>query len=321
MKSSRTNIKYFPFAPGLPYQIKNGKYIIPQMDNNHWFKAVAGEEVVVTAYGGLFESLFSLSIFELINKRLPGKKMYWSGNEEFNQLSYLNGLGQARHFIDQDKLVKYPVPIFFDGDGRSYFNCLNNYIDVNTYYGEFKFKDKKPLTQQLFNNTMVDWSLQYLPQLRNIKEPAELKEWSLSHHFKSSKPFVLFIDSDWSQHEASCLNWDIKDMRSFSAMLRPTSLSFVVLTKDPQRYPGLKAYMPPFNLDVAMFLTSEASSILSKEIDWLLIAMLISKASVIYDIKNNEFDLEKNKEYLGVSNDINSFNATTTLQAFNAVKI
>jgi len=322
MRSSKVSTKYFPFAPGIPYQIKNGRYVLPRMDSDYWFKATKAEEIVVSAYGGFFESLFSLSIFELLNKLLPGKKLYWSGNKVFNQLVYLNGLGTVRTFIEPDKLIKYPVPIFFDRDGRSYFNCLNNYINVNTYSGEYKYKDNKPLVQQLFRNAMVDWSLQYLPELRNLKEPTELKDWSTAHHFKSSKPFILFVDSDEkSQHRTFCLDWCPQEVRSFSAMLRPTSLSFVVLTQYPQRYHGLNAYFPPFKLDTIMYLLSKAYSVLSINIDYLLCSMLISNASIISNDKKDEFNLEKNKKYLRVNNTIHSFNKITPLQAFNAVKI
>jgi len=313
------NTKYFPFAPGLPYKIKNGRYVIPTMDYSYWQKALDCEEIVVAAYKGLFESLFSLSIFEAINYVFPGKTLYWSGNTEFNQLVYLNGLGSSAYFLNQEQLEQYPVPIFFDAEGRTYFNCLNNYIDVKTYQGEFRYQDRKPAAEQLFRNALVDWSIQYLPKWRHLAEPPDLKEWSIAHHFRANRSFVLFVEG-LSAHEPSGLNWSIADLRSFSAMLRSSLLPFVVLTQRPQKYAGLNVYLPPFELNTALYLISKAHSVLSPDMDWLLAAMLMEK-SVVGNSQKGIFDLEKNKRYLKVDGKICFFKDITPLQAFGAVKI
>lgn len=322
MKSDKISTRYFPFAPGIPYKIKNGRYVLPQMGGKYLSEVLSHEEIVVSAYCGLFESLFSFSILEMINQLSHNKTLYWCGNYDFSQLTYLNGLAQSKNLISSDKLSKYPVPIFFDASNRTYFNCLVNYINGYTYYGEYKYTDKKSVALQLFRNSMIEWDPRYLPQMRNLIESSEFKEWSAAHHFRAKKPFILLIDggTGLSQHDDKFLNWGIHEVRSFSSMLRAANISLVILTKYPQRHPGVQAYFPPFKLDNALYLISKASTVLSVEPDWLLSTLLIGSGSIICNVKKGALEIEKNARYLKSKNKIVSLENVDPLKAFEVIK-
>src|SRR5690554_6700310 len=90
------SIKNFPWAPGLSWKIKNGKYVVPELPFELFSKSLKNKDVVVCSFGGLVESFYSLSILELLNNNLIGNKLYWAGNSEYQNLLKLNGL--AKYF-------------------------------------------------------------------------------------------------------------------------------------------------------------------------------------------------------------------------------
>src|SRR5690554_1839294 len=135
------SVRYFPFTPGIPWSIKNGRYIIPKINRIAWDKAVDGRDFNVVAYGGLFESFFSLSIIEALHFIHPEKKIYWSGHNQFNYLCSSQGIAKINKF-DETLIKKYPCPIFLDKEKFVYFNCLNNYIDVYSYAGVYGYHNQ-----------------------------------------------------------------------------------------------------------------------------------------------------------------------------------
>ena len=50
--------KYFPFAPGIPWQVKNGRYIRPEVSGAVLRSVLKDKDIVVSAFGGLLESFF-----------------------------------------------------------------------------------------------------------------------------------------------------------------------------------------------------------------------------------------------------------------------
>ena len=75
--------KYFPFAPGIPWYVKNGKYIKPKVSGSILQHHLKDKDIVVVAFGGLLESFFSLSILETINFNWPGHNLYWCGYSQY----------------------------------------------------------------------------------------------------------------------------------------------------------------------------------------------------------------------------------------------
>ena len=319
MRLSRVNTQYFPFAPGVPYQVKNGRYVLPELSQEHWQKALSKKEVVITAHAGLFESLLSCSVLEVINKLLPGKTLHWIGEDDFSQIYYLNGLATRSYLIDKEQISQYPVPLFFDADDRVYINCLHNYVNVYTYAGEYRYKCRHAVSKQLFQNSMVDWSVRYLPQLRNLEEPVEYKKWSNTVKFKEQRPYVLLFpeQTGLSQHDAVGINWTPQEVRSFVSMLKPAGVSVVLCVKDVRRWHGMQAYFPPFQLDIVLYLMSGALAVIARDVDFLLSAMLVSDAMIIANTQRHELDLNKNKKYLQVSNEIHLSKNMSPYQVFN----
>ena len=73
--------KYFPFSSGIPWQIKNGRYVQPEVSAAILQSKLRDKDIVVAAFGGLLESFYSLSILEAINYMMPGHSLFWCCTE------------------------------------------------------------------------------------------------------------------------------------------------------------------------------------------------------------------------------------------------
>jgi len=88
------SVKSFPWSPGIPWKVRRGKYVIPELPAELVSNVLRGKEAVVCSFGGLLESFYSLSILETMNKNLLAKKLYWAGNNEYEPLVAANSLAQ-----------------------------------------------------------------------------------------------------------------------------------------------------------------------------------------------------------------------------------
>lgn len=297
-------IRYFPFSEGLPYHLKNGKYIIPKMDLDNWYKAFEKKIAVLCLGGGFIENLFALSFFEVINYYFPGKKMEWCGNLLYKDLNKFQGLAKESTRINSDDLIHYPVPLFYNKSKTAVFmNCLNNYRNISTYAGEFSFRDHCSLFKQIFRNLMIDWNVDYFPRLRRLEANAELMKLAKISKFDLVSKYVLLIPdiTGWSDYDELCLHWELGETRSFAAMLYGTGYNLVILTPHPQRYYGIKAFIPPLSVENLIYLMKNSRAVLAKEIDFILAALFIGN-NFAFSVKTfDEFRVEKNAKYLGIS--------------------
>jgi hypothetical protein len=296
---------FFPFSPGIPWQIKNGKYVIPELPVSLFHSSLKGKDIVVAANGGLVESFYSLSILETLNSMIPSLKLYWHGNKKYLHLIDINGL--AKPFdgdLTQHDLDRFPTPIFFDKENRAYFNCLNNYLDVKTYYLTYGYRDCRPLIQQLVEKSTILWDERYLPQFRFFDFPKELDRYLKMHNIHINDPYVLmFPDSGLlSKHDVSCLDWDIHKIRAMAAILSQRSIPLIILTNNSQKYAYSQAKVLPFKLDFATYFIKKASVILSETIDFLLVANAFSDAKLVSVQHKKEFDIQKNNRFLNDRN-------------------
>lgn len=302
MKGERT--VYFPFAPGVPYRLKRGIYVVPRLDFKHWNEAINGKTVTTICYGGFLENIMSLTFLEAVNELKPSHELNWICDFRFKDIWKINGLGsEAEYKVAQEQLLGYPVPLFFDANSETaYFNCIDNYINIKTYYGESKYHDKKAICHQVFRNSMVDWSLRYLPKMRNLFLPEGLSHFK----FDFDKRFILLMPdtSGLSSHNVSCLNWKVNEVKSFAAMLQAKGYNLVILTPNTQKYYGIKALVLNTNIDFILFLLEKASIILSKDVDFLIASMLLGNAKVFSIENKNEYKIQKNKKFLCVENEI-----------------
>jgi hypothetical protein len=305
--SKNTSIQYFPFAPEIPWHIKNGRYIIPKLDVNSWNKAVLDRNIVVVGFGGLFESFFSLSILEALNIRVPKKKLFWCGDPRFNYLVQANGLASLYYGpINEDTIAEYTTPLFFDNNNNAYVNFLNNYICVHTYYGKYGYQSGAAVTKQLFDNSLFNWDLNYIPKFRLLQSSPEFDQWCKREKLYINKPYMLIFPdrTGWSDHTNTCLNWNPTQIKALAAMLKQIGVSLVICTTYPGHYYGSKLHLLPVQLEYIFNLLPTAKAIMATEIDLLLVASMISSGKILTIKQKKEFDLIKNMKFL--SKEINA---------------
>jgi len=219
--------------------------------------------------------------------------------------------------IDPDALSKFPVPIFFDKDNTLFVNCLNNYRKVFSYTGEFRYNDKRALTKQIFQNIMIDWAPKYSVQIRQPC-PESITKLSKIRKFDPEQPYILLIPdcTGWSDHDACCLNWSMNEIRSFAAMVRRSDYNLVIFSPRPEKYHGIKAFIPPFQLNDLLYLLDHASVVLSREVDFILSTLIIGNARAISLETSNEFKIEKSRKFLKTDNDVRILRDLSPLGAF-----
>ena len=164
--SFKHEIKYFQYSPGIPWQLAKSKVVIPRVNGECVSKLIKDKNINVISYSGLIEAFFSLSIFEYYNKFMPYKKLYWSGNKDFEYLLSLNKLSKLSN-IEELVVKNYTIPLFLDKEDGLYFNCMNNYLRLNNYKGQFIEKNRDNIFKQIFDNSLIKWDKEYIPKIRN----------------------------------------------------------------------------------------------------------------------------------------------------------
>jgi len=314
------NIKYFPFAEGVPYKVKNRHYILPEMDTGNWNRIFSDKIPTLVLNGGFIENLFSLSFFEVMNYLYPLKKMEWCGDNRFAELVKYQGLAEVTNRISPDKIVGYPVPIFFNKSKTAVFmNALNNYIDVYSFRGDFKYVNKKFLFLQIFQNIMIDWSEYYIPQIRYLeRDNSYIKQQFKIHNLNENAPIILIMpdETGLSMHDIKCLSWTIQDVRSFSSMISRTGYNLVILSKTPQKYSSSSCLSLTDSIYNIVYFLNKASVVLSRDIDFLLAELLLGDA-VIFSLRTTlQYRIQTNQNYIGSYNDVFVMNKMTPVDVF-----
>lgn len=300
----RYSTKYLPFAPGIPWKVQNGKYIVPEINGETWRSVVGNKNAVLLTSGGLLEAFYSLTILEAFKLENPHRALFWSGNQQFKYLFDSNAL--SKHIsIDLD-VNKYPTPLFFDkNDDHIFFNALYNYITIKDFRGfDNKKENNKPIVQQIFSNSLIGWEKDYVPKLRLLEEieGKKHKDWLNSYGISKIGKYVLYIVSNSG---FDCLNWSYGQIREFSALLKSIGINLIVCTNDKINWPaGTKIA----RLDIALTLIKNAWAILSADLDYLLIAPSINNEAIIISkfIDSKPYDLIKNVDFIGAENVIYS---------------
>jgi hypothetical protein len=327
MRSKSSNVKttsrIFPYCPGIIWKLRSN-LIIPKLDINNWKRAIDDREIVIVNFGGLFETYFSLSYFEALNKLHPQKDITFNGQEQFSQLININGLGNCNSLINKEQAIKYPIPIFLDKSNHTYFNCLNNYLYIKNSNGKNEFKRRSALSKQLFENSCLDWNINYTPQLRNLKLSNVFKEFKQFKKFDIDRPYVLIFpdnNSGFSMHSISMLGWTVAQVKSFVSMTSSKGIQTVIITKHIGRYTGINSLVLAPKLDNILSLIEKSSVILSDEVDFLLIGLLLSKnGKIIARDVNKEFSIKKNQKYLGTNNKLYLAKELEPIKVFKEIK-
>lgn len=298
----KTHVRYFPFSPGIGWKIRNGKYVVPEINLDVWNKISSGKDIMVVSYGGFIESYISLCYLEILNYIIPNNTLYWCGDSRFDSLIRLNGLARMGSF-PKELLWRYPVPIFMDADKNVYFNCLNNVSKVQPYYGGSGYKDKSPLIKQLLRNSTLPWDKQYLPKMRRSTFPSkEFLQWSKLVKFDLNKPFIcIFQDLGWSQHKCTSFKWSETQIKSLSSMLKQKGISTIVFTKVSGKFYGSSVYCMQPLMESILGVIPRAKAVLAEEIDFLLLSAMISNTKVITTCANKCLGPIHNGKFLGLN--------------------
>lgn len=293
---------YFPFAPGLPWKIKN-KIIIPTLEPAILYKAINDRDVTIIVNGGLFESFMSLFYLETLNYSSPTTKLQWSSVRNHHTIFHMNGLATyCGHQFDNAFLKKYPVPVFLDQKNNVFFNCLNNYIDIYRYTGGKPIKNKIAIGKQILANLTIPITLQSIPRFRNATD-SEFKQWCRINHIVSTQPYIcLFVDTNVSIHHVQCLKWNTSQIRAFSSILKQHGYQIIICTDAPGKYYGFTT--APTRYDITHWLLRSASFVMATEIDFLLLSIYLSKAKIITEPTNHQFSFGKHAKLFQKNDDI-----------------
>jgi len=320
---SRYSIKYFPFSPGVPWKLNYSKYIVPEVPESILYDHLKEKKIIVAAYGGLLESFFSLSILELINYKLPSLELFWAGNSEYNKLIELNGLAKIYSGeVNDEVLLRYPVPLFFDKANRAYFNCLNNYLDVKTYYLTKGYRNRRAAIKQIIDNGLFFSDKMFLPELRGLDGcPKELENNLAASNIHLDRPYVLVFPDRQpsSNHSEECLGWNVSQIKAFGALLGRFNIPLIVLSKNPQNYFYSFVNAFDFHIDSLLYLILGAKYVLSSSIDVLLLSIAISDARIISLPTAEEFKLKKNAKFISRRNYIDIIEDMKPLCALNSI--
>lgn len=293
--------RYFPFAPGIPWAVRAGRWVEPTLQHDVWHGVLDGRDAVVVCHGGLIESYFSLTYLEMLNCLAPDKKIYWSGDKQFNRLIWMNGLGNMNPTEFTKKMVSsYPLPLFLDGGNFFYLNVLNNYQRVISIDRLRRRKKYNPILIQMFaNTTLATWDDSFLPQMRNNATPAELKTWLGVNKFHLNKPYVcIFPDRGQTIHEFSGLDWNDSQIKALAAQLGSMQVNLLVFTDRPNRFHNSQVHVLPERLDFILALLPMARAVLSETVDYLLIAGMVGNAALVANPNCLQFNLRDNLSFI-----------------------
>lgn len=294
--------KIFPFSPGIPWTIKNNKYIIPGIDAKIWNKALDNKNFIISCYGGFLESFFSLSYCEAIAAIEPNRTLKWMGSPEFEKLANMQGLANINDFdLGNDTLGLYPVPIFMDADNNAYFNVLNDYIHTKSIKSKDFIINKNIILEQIYKNLLIPWD-NYIPKIR--VQSSKYKIWKKEKKFYDNLKYILIFNKSWiSMHDQNCLNWNDRMVKELASLLKHTGIRVIAFDFDTQYYNSGNIISAPLDIEIIIGLMQNCFGILSSDIDLLLVTMALSKSSIIMSRPlNGIYDMNLNAEYLNAQN-------------------
>ncbi|MCK9567799.1 hypothetical protein M0R72_02465 [Candidatus Pacearchaeota archaeon] len=292
--------RYFPFSPGIPWKIERGKYVIPEIDFETWHKILDGRNIIITAFGGLLESFLSLSAVEAILSIDSAHKVYWLGNQEYSFLVRLQGLCKISLInLTKETLKQYPVPLFLDGKGNAYLNVLNNYMQRTSYWGKYPEEVTAPVVEQISRNIMIPWE-SYAPKLRNLGTEF-IDELQKTGRIRQISKIISIILNETNK---DLLKWSLQNFKEFSQLASHKGWKVIVFTNNTNLFHGSNILAVEYNPRHILQVIKKSWVIMSNDINWSLMALMISEAKLISKPIDNQYSLFKNAEFLGANNDI-----------------
>jgi hypothetical protein len=303
---SSFSIKYFPFTPGIPWKLFDGKYIKPELSSISWQNISKNATATAICFGGLIESYLSLSALESINYISPNIKLIWAGDDKYKILCDINGLSKYTDDLPKDISSRFPTPIFFDKTGNIYFNCLLNYLYIKTYYGAKGYKNSRPIAKQIIDNNLIRWEQQFVPKLRKQTVSKELDQLIKINKLNQNIPIVIILPdkTQFTMHKIKCLSWTPMQVKSVATLLKHKNTNVIVFSDQPEKYNSIDLIVLPIKLEYILHFIPKALSILSTDIDFLFLANILSSAKIFTEYNKNQFNLNNNNKFFNKTNKI-----------------
>lgn len=316
------SIKYLPWSPGIPWKTKGGRYLIPELSINLLHSALKGKDIAIVGFEGFLESFYSLSLLEILNNQMLSNKKYWIGNDKYYSLLSANGLAKPMVGVFKSDLERFTTPIFFDKNNRVYFNYLNNYINVKTYYLTGGYTNNKSAVQQIINNCTIPNVNIIVPKIRYNEDIGNFDDLFKSHRIDLSRPYILFIPdkTSLSNHDQSFIDWNEYQNKSFITLAVRLGLQVIVLTEGPQKYWGMNAKIIPMSVEIFMTLAPKAKFIISKDVDYSIIACSFGKPKIIANYIKGCLNIVKNNNVIGQESVIYTEKEYSPVSAINVIK-
>lgn len=298
-KAIKYKPKFFPFSPGIPWKVQSGKYIIPEIDFETWHKVLDGKNIIITVFGGLIESFFSLCAAEAIS-HLGQYNIYWLGNNNYNSFIKFQGLCKLSNInLTKDHLHNYPVPLFFDNDNNAYINILNNYLIRKAYWNKYPEVVDRPIFQQMSDNILLPWN-NNIPNLRNLGSNFFDDLYNIGRIKKTSKIISIILNDT----NNNVLGWSVQNVKGFSQLASHKGWKVIVFSKNINMFHGSNILAFEYSINNILQIIRKSWVVLSNDINWLLVSLLISDAKIISNNVYNQYNLFKNAEFIGAQNDI-----------------
>lgn len=317
IKAKKYKPRFFPFSAGIPWQMEMGKYIIPNINDFIWEKTINNKNIIIVSFGGLLESFLSLMAAEAFKKTKYNNKLFWKGFSNFNDLVKFQGLCSISDVnITNDDIKNYPTPVFFDKNDNVYFNILNDYKIKKSYWGQCHKEVNLPIIEQIYRNICIPWD-GFFPILRNIKSDIYDNLYKTGKIKKRTKIISIILNDV----EDDILDWNIYNTREFAQLASNNGFKVVLFSKDANRFYGSNLFSYKYNYQEVIQFINKSWMVISNDIDWLIISMMISNAKIISKKMFNQYDLLKNADLIGVDNDIFTFNEWySPIDVFNICK-
>lgn len=311
---------YFPFAPGIKYSLKNGRYVELQLDQSAWKKIFTNKEVIIACFGGFLESYFATSIAKAIKHISPSTEVYWNGKSDYLHFGELPQFNGTKSILNKELINNYPVPLFYDQEQKVVFmNILFNYIYKYTYRGDFGYHDKKSVFSQIFRNSFLEWDKNYLFDYNY--DDVDFRLWLKQCKLSLNENIILLFpdETGLSIHDQSSLEWSVMDVKSFAGMLTRTNYRLVICSSNPQKYYGIRAVFLPPKPSYIFNMVTNAAIVLSKEVDFTIISGIVGN-SFAYSLKlKNELSVDKNFKFLNVEPSIEISKEITPIRVFKEI--
>lgn len=316
-----SEVKYFPFAPGVRFKISKANTFIKKFDRVS-YENIFSKDVVTICHGGFLENIYNLFIIDAYKQNNESLKINHICNPIFNDIYYLQGISNKSIWdIPEYMLFDYTSPVFFNKDMTvSFINVLHDYIYIKNIKGQVIKKLSIDSFRNVWKNSFVSWDKRYTPSLRfnyneNLEKFLKLNKFSLNKEY-----VLLFPDkTNYSINDVSLLDWNYYQIKEFSQMLMSSGIRLIILTQNQRKYHGINCLMPEFSTLNILTLMKDARAVISKDPDYSISSMLLFNNKVLGNRVYGNFDLQNISKFHGSKTRLYLDKKLNTLNAYRYI--